>query len=137
MSIRTGRGGGTGVKQERNERKTQTIAYNFADEMGYKKYDDGSGTMHQYGFAQLTHFGVKKETNELYVEIEVPSAHKEHLDAFRASLEIHADALHDEIGDNKTAIKYMDENNVETISIVFCAPWDTECEYHTFNYQRN
>lgn len=54
-----------------------------------------------------------------------------------ASLKIHADALHEEIVDNKTAVKYMDENNVEIISIVFCAPWDAECEYHTFNYQRN
>lgn len=133
----TGRGGSTGVKQERKEHKAQTIAYKFADKLGYKEFDDGTGTMRQYGFAQLTHFGIKKGTNELYVEIEMPSAHKEHLNAFRASLKIHADTLYEEIVENKTAIKYMDENNVETISIVFCAPWDTECGYHTFNYQRN
>lgn len=131
------RGGSTGVKQERKERKAQTIAYDFADKLGYKEFDDGNGTMRQYGFVQLTHFGVKEESNELYVEIEMPTAHKDHLDAFRISLERHADALQEEIVGNRTAVKYMNENNVEMISVVFYAPWDAECEYHTFNYQRN
>ena len=130
-------GGSTGIKQERKEHKTQTIAYNFADKLGYKEFDDGTETMHQYGFSQLTHFGMKHGTNELYVEIEMPSAHKEHLDAFRASLKVHADALYEEIAGNGTAVKYMDENNVETVSIVFCTPWDTECAYHSFEYQRD
>lgn len=47
ISGSTGRGGSTGVKQERKEHKAQTIAYKFADKLGYKEFDDGTGTMRQ------------------------------------------------------------------------------------------
>ncbi len=128
------RHGSTGVKQERKERKVQAIAYNYADKLGTLEFDDGTGTKRQYGFAQLTHFGVEKNSTELYVEIEIPTNHKEHLEAFRASLQHHADTLQKELMENRTARKYMNEKNVDTVTIVFHTHWDAEMEDHIYQY---
>ncbi|MBO5488475.1 MAG: hypothetical protein J5972_01060, partial [Eubacterium sp.] len=123
------------VKQERNEKKTQTIAYNFADKLGYETFDDGTGAMRQYGFALLNRFGVLKDSYSLHVEIKITSDHGEHREAFWGSLGTHADKLHEELTSNKTAEKYMEERGVKTISIVFYAPWDAEEQYRTYMYE--
>lgn len=128
------RHGSTGVKQERQEKNTQKIAYEYAEKFGYEKFEDEGGTMRQYGFAQLTHFGVEKNSTELYMEIAIPTNHKEHLGAFRASLQHHADTLQKELMENRTAGKYMNEKNVDTVTIVFHTHWDAEMEDHIYQY---
>lgn len=129
------RHGSTGVKQERQEKNTQKIAYEYAEKFGYEKFEDEGGTMRQYGVAQLTHFGVEKNSKEVYIEIELVSDHKEHQEAVLESLPARAEELYAKMMKNGTAVKYMKEKQADTLTIVFHVPWNPEMEDCVFQYE--
>ncbi|MEA4920843.1 MAG: hypothetical protein VB078_07975, partial [Clostridiaceae bacterium] len=86
--------------QPKGEKRAQTIAYDFAQALNLEEFKDDTlytqtGEIRMAGLA-LSRFGIKKETNELYIEMAV-YAEKEDQGAFNSSLEGRSRALYDSI----------------------------------------
>ncbi|MBS4039810.1 MAG: hypothetical protein KGZ81_04355 [Flavobacteriales bacterium] len=108
------------INQTKEELETQSIIYNF---------------VHEHEKFLLRRFGVIDKTKELYIEIPI-------YDIYNAEDQINileklnsiSDALFNKMGSNTLSKQYIENNNVNTITISFYVPWHKD-KHITYNYK--
>lgn len=118
--------------QTEGEFNIQTIAYNFVKEFNRREFSHERFSRH--GNVTLKRFGIKSDTDELYIEIPIYEAdYSKDLDAFIKSLEGRSNDLYDLIIANEDALSYLEDNNVKTVTVSFYTPWDPQ-KYYSYSF---
>lgn len=120
------------LPQPKEELHIQTIAYNFVEAFNRTEFSDERFSRH--GNATLNRFGIKSDTDELYIEIPIYEVdYNKDVEALKKSLKGRSNDLYDLIIANTEAASYLEDNNVKILTVAFYAPWDNQ-SYHTYTY---
>ena len=108
------------IEQTAEELETQKIVYDF---------------VHEHNNFSLKRFGVKDKAKELYIEIPIDYIdNKEDPSNAVKNLNSISDSLSDKIRSNTISKQYIQNNNVNMVTISFYVPWNDD-QFVTFNHK--
>ncbi|KXZ40354.1 hypothetical protein SAMN05661008_00092 [Alkalithermobacter thermoalcaliphilus JW-YL-7 = DSM 7308] len=107
------------IEQSTEELETQTIVYNF---------------VHENKNFILRKFGIIANTKELYIEIPIYDIYeKNSQSAILNNLQNISESLYEKLKSNSESKKYIQNNDLNKITISFYTPWNTD-QYITYSY---
>ncbi len=120
-----------------DELHIQTIAFNYVKAFNEAEFGDEEN-IPDVGAITMRRFGIKPDTDELYIEIPIYTLGKwgeTKLAAFKSSLEGRSRELFELIVSDETVSKFLTDNKVSTVTVAFNTLWETKGEfYYTYSY---
>lgn len=121
------------VEQSEEELKVQTIVYDFVSDWNDTETKNNN-TGYPHELITLSHFGIKPETNELYIEIRVYSSNLENTEFLKETMEEKSEELYRKIILDNVADTYLADNKMKQITVVFCTDGNMDDKYYSFRF---